>query len=123
MEIWSMETRLGRFGEWMMQHWPTVGAALCAVAVVWEMVRHARLRAANQRRDHRVRVELEAYGRLDARLPEDGDLKALGKRVCRVVAEVSAFRKVAMLVKDAEGRLPVVGSAGMDDLTVEALNG
>ena len=44
-------------------------------------------------------------------------------RVCRAVAEKSAFRKVAMLVRDAEGKLYVAASAGMDDLTVAALGG
>jgi signal transduction histidine kinase len=50
----------------------------------------------------------------------------LAGRVSRLVAEKSAFSRAAMLVRnvegDAEGRLSVAGSAGMDDLTVQLMN-
>ena len=55
-------------------------------------------------------------------LPADGDGLELAKQVSRLVAEKSAFRRVAMLIRDAEGRLVVAASAGMDDMTVQSLN-
>jgi signal transduction histidine kinase len=118
-----MEASFSRLGHRLAVDWPLVGALLCALAVAWGLVRRARLHASEQVRDRRVLREMEAYARLDARVPEGGDVRGLGIRVCRVVAEVSAFRRVAMLARDGEGRLFVAGSAGMDDLTVEALNG
>jgi signal transduction histidine kinase len=66
--------------------------------------------------------ELAAYGRLDMGLPARGDVVELARRASRVVAEKSAFRRAAMLVRDAEGRLLVAASAGMDDSTVQSLN-
>ena len=60
--------------------------------------------------------------RLDARLPLDGDAVALARRVSRSMAENSAFRRAAMLVRDADGRFSVAAHAGMDDATVESLN-
>jgi signal transduction histidine kinase len=75
-----------------------------------------------RRRERRIREELEAYARLDARLPPDGDVRELGQRVCRVVAAKSVFYRVAMLARDAEGRLYVAGSTGMEGLTVQAIS-
>jgi signal transduction histidine kinase len=66
--------------------------------------------------------ELGAYARLDLRLPADGDGPELASRVSRLVAEKSAFPRAAMLVRDAEGRLVVAASAGMEDSAVQALN-
>jgi signal transduction histidine kinase len=90
-----------------------------------------KLLGAERRRERRLREELEAYARLDvsgsensgSRSGSSGDIRDLGMRVCGTVAEVSAFPRAAMLAKDAEGRLFVAGNAGMDDLTVQALNG
>ena len=90
-----------------------------ALSLLW---RAAGVRAEERERKARAHEELEAYAQLDARLPADGDVRVLGKRVCRVVVEKSAFRKAAMLERDADGRLFVAGSAGVDDVTVEALN-
>ena len=118
-----MEASFSRFGHRLALDWPVAGVAFCALAVVWGLVRRARLHAAERMLDRRVLREMEAYAALDVRVPDGGDLRGVGIRVCRVVAEVSAFRRVAMLVRDGEGRLFVAGSAGMDDLTVEALNG
>ena len=78
--------------------------------------------AGRRRRERRIEEELAAYARLDMRLPADGDGLELARRVSRLVAEKSAFRRVAMLVRDAEGRLVVAASAGMDDATVQSLN-
>jgi len=45
----------------------------------------------------------------------------MAKQVCRLVAEKSAFRSVAVLLQDAEGRIYVAGSVAMDPETVAAL--
>jgi signal transduction histidine kinase len=78
--------------------------------------------AAERRRDRRIREEFEAYARFDARLPPDGDVSALGERVCRIVVERSAFHRVALLARDVEGRLYVAASAGMEEITQKALH-
>ena len=99
-----------------------LAGAFCVVGGVGMLWHQMRLRAEALRRGLRIREEEGAYAQLDARLPEDGDVRVLGKRVCRVVVEKSAFRRAAMLARDADGKLFVVGSAGVDDVTVEALN-
>jgi signal transduction histidine kinase len=118
-----MEASFSRFGHRLAMEWPVGGAVFCVLALAWGLVRRARLHASERMRDRLILKELEAYAQFDARVPADGDVHGLGMRVCRMVAEVSAFRRVAMLARDAEGRLFVAGSAGMDDLIVEALNG
>ena len=95
----------------------------------WLMRRQARLQAAERGRERRMREELEAYARLDASLAQGAlgrvdqvvAAKALALRVCRAVAEKSAFRRVVMLLRNAEGRLRCVGSTGVDDLTLAAI--
>jgi signal transduction histidine kinase len=80
------------------------------------------VRAGQRRREKKREEELEAYARLDVRLSAKGDAVELARQVSRLVAEKSAFCRAAMLVRDAEGRLSVAGSAGMDDLTVQLVN-
>ncbi len=70
----------------------------------------------------RTEEELAVYSRLDVRSPLDGDAVAMARQVSRSMAENSAFRRAAMLVRDADGRFSVAASAGMDDATVESLN-
>jgi signal transduction histidine kinase len=102
-------------------HW------LCLVLVGWlgcvsgALYWRTRALIQERRRERLLREELETYARLDASLPSGGDTRALAKRVCRMVAERSAFRRAALLLRDAEGRLYVAGSAGMDDLAAGAL--
>ena len=105
--------------------WQVLAVVLGGVAgVAMRRLRQERRRHAGERvREQRVRAELETYARLDARLPVDGDVEALGKRVCQAVAETSSFGRVAMLVRDADGRLYVTASSGMDDRMVQALDG
>jgi signal transduction histidine kinase len=117
-----MDFVLGGLGQRISHYWPAFGAVLCMLAVVWALVRRIRQLGEERAQERRLREELEAYARLDAGVPESGDLQELGKRVSRTVAEVSAFRKVALMAKDVEGRLFVAGSVGMDDLTVAGLN-
>ena len=117
-----MEASFSILGHRVTMDWPVAGAVFCVLAVVWGLMRRARLHASERMRDRRILREMEAYAALDVRMP-DSDVRGLGMRVCGVVAEVSAFRKVAMMARDAEGRLVVAGCAGMDDFIVEVLNG
>jgi signal transduction histidine kinase len=66
--------------------------------------------------------ELAAYARLDMQLPAGRDGLELARRVSRLIVEKSAFRRAAMLVRDAEGRLLVAASAAMDESAVQSLN-
>jgi signal transduction histidine kinase len=89
---------------------------------MWLYRLRERVRAEEWMRDRGIRKEIEAYSRLDARLPADGDMNGLSKTVCELVAEKSPFRRAAVMARDAEGRLYVAGSAGMDDATMTALH-
>ena len=117
-------------GVGMTEHGVCLFALLLAGVLVWRMKRQTRLQAGERWRERRVRDELETYARLDpamAAMINSGmdavaAARALAKRVCRTVADRSAFSRVAMLLRDAEGRLYCAGSVGVDDLTVKALH-
>jgi signal transduction histidine kinase len=104
------------------EHWGCVPVTLGLGGAVWLQRLRERAQAEERRRDRRIREEIEAYSRLDARLPADGDMSALSRAVCEVVVEKSPFRRAAVLARDAGGQLFVSGSAGMDDVTVAALH-
>ena len=108
------------------QHWVLMGLMVSLVAgfaaLTLELWRQTLVREAALRRTERAREELEAYAELDVRIPADGAMSPLAKRVCRAVVEKSSFHRAAMLVRDGEGRLAVAGHIGMDDQTVEALS-
>ena len=103
--------------------------SLTTTGIAWWMARRARLDRVDRKREQRLREELEAYTQLDAGLPhpprtgveEQSADKAFALRVCRMIAEKSAFKRVLMLLRDSEGRLRCVGSVGIDDLTVAAV--
>ena len=103
------------------QHWAWLGAVVCLAVLAWLMRREARLQEAERRRGLKARDELEAYTQLDTRVPGDGDMRELARQVSWVMAEKSAFRRAAVLVRDPRERLIVAGSRGMDDLTEAAL--
>jgi signal transduction histidine kinase len=88
---------------------------------MWMLWRRLLASGAERDRERRGREEMEAYTRLDARMGRDGDVGLLGRRVCSVVAARSAFGRVAMLARDAEGSLYVAASEGMDAATVAAV--
>jgi signal transduction histidine kinase len=94
-------------------------AGLAIAAVL--MANQQRIHDKERHRDRRIREELEAYARLDARLRGDEDVRELAKRVCRLVAKKSAFQRVAMLARDTEGYLYLAGSIGMEEITIHAL--
>jgi signal transduction histidine kinase len=126
----------------VLMDWMTSGAlgsnglhVACGVVVtaltgtVWRMRRQYRTELTERWRERRMREELEAYARLHPGIaasiaggmtPVDA-MRSLSMRVCRVVADKSAFSKVGMLLRDVEGRLYCAGRVGVDDLTVKAM--
>jgi signal transduction histidine kinase len=117
-----MRIALGEIGGLISLRWhglAEIGGLVVVAALAWCKMQWSEK---NQRQERLIREELEAYAQLDARLPQDGDLWKLSRRVAQIVSERSSFKRVGMLVRDAEGRLYVAGSLGMEDATVEALN-
>jgi signal transduction histidine kinase len=90
--------------------------------VVWLLRIRSRARAAEWRREQRTNEELQAYARLDVRLPAEGKVMDLASRVSLLMAEKSAFRRTAMLSRDGKGGFSVAASAGMEDRTIRSLN-
>lgn len=126
-----MTARMG--GEiWMLAgRYLPCAASLVALAVyAWRARRRVTAHGVELWRERRLREELETYARVDpsltqglgAGLDATEAAKALAKRVCRAIAEKSAFSRVSMLLRDAEGRFAALGSVGVDDLTVAALH-
>ena len=99
--------------------WPGLAAGGGVFGALWLLGFRMNLRARRRRNERKREEELEAYARLEVRLSAEGDATELAGRVCRLIAEKSAFCRTAMLVRDSDGRLSVAGSAGMDDLTVQ----
>ncbi|MBS1801253.1 MAG: HAMP domain-containing histidine kinase [Acidobacteria bacterium] len=94
---------------------------LALLGVIWILFRNlARWRTA-YRRERRGREEMESYTRMDVRLGRDTDLRALAERVCGVVSSRSPFKRVAMLARDADGRLYLSASMGMNAATTAAV--
>jgi len=107
---------------------PGVSAlALAAYGLRWR--RECDRVGADKRRERKMREELEAYAHLDAtvaqgmsvRLDRVAAMRALAMRVCRTIAEKSSFGRVTLMLRNAEGNMRCVGSIGMDDLTVAAM--
>lgn len=110
--------------------WVLAGMISVLGGLAWHMRRQTRLQAAERWRERRIRKELEAYAELDPSIAQGlhsgmdamEAARALAKRVCRTIAEKSSFMRVAMLLRNPEGRFVCVGSVGTDDLTVAALH-
>ena len=108
--------------------WAVVVVTLAALA--WRMRGQAKMQAGERWRERRIREELEAYAGLDPAVTQGVGSgmdvmearRALARRVCRTIAEKSAFTRVIMLLRNPEGRFMCVGSAGADDLTLAALH-
>ena len=75
-----------------------------------------------QRRERRVRLELEAYARqsLTARSLEEFDRES--SQLCQMIVEQSLFSSAAIVVRSATGSYTLVGYAGMDGATAGALD-
>ena len=105
------------------------GIVLClmVMGLVLGMLRALRSERARTAWERRLRSEYAAYAALDVTLPPDARTQAapareLARRTCAAIAEHSLLGSAALLLRDAELRLRVVGSAGFDDLTLLALD-
>ena len=114
-------------GELGAATWEYAGTLALGAAFVW-MWRAARRERMVAARERGLREELEAYAQLDTSLrPQMGGAgqvsgeKALAVRVCRTIAEQSAFQRVTLLLRNAAGTMRCVGSVGVDDLTLAAI--
>jgi signal transduction histidine kinase len=117
--MWAGIREMGRLAG---PRWPVLAVSGGVAGALWLLGFRMRMLAGKRRRERWKEEELEAYARLEVRLPAEGDVVGLARRVSRLMVEKSAFGRAAMLVRDAEGRLSVAASAGMDDLTVQSLN-
>ena len=113
---------IGEIGRLAGPHWRELAVAGGVFGVLCLQGFRVRLRAGRRRNERKRQEELEAYARLEVRLLPDGDAVELARQVSRLVSEKSAFWRAAVLVRDAEGRFSVAGSARMDDLTVQLMN-
>ncbi len=109
--------------------WVGLMVLAALAASVMRMRRQSQMEVAERWRERRMREELEAYARVEPGVAQAGgdgqagaaSAKAMAMRVCRMVADKSAFAKVGMMLRDVEGRLYCAGSVGVDDLTVKAM--
>ena len=103
-----------------------LAAGLLLMSLFVGMAHAMRVERALRRQEHGLREEYEAYAQLNATL--DGrcgglePARDLARAVCLCVAQHSAFAQAALLLRDAEQRLQVMGSAGVDDLMLRALD-
>lgn len=101
-------------------HWGCIVGLTSLTAALILVGNQQRIHNRERLRDKRFCEEFEAYARLDARMRNE-DARSWAKRICRLVAKKSVFLRMAMLMQDAEGRLRVASSIGMDDVTIAAL--
>ncbi len=114
----------------LAMHLVWVGTVATLAGLAWHMRRQTQLQAAERWRERRIREELEAYAVLDPSIAQGRHsgmdsiqaARSLAKRVCQTIAEKSSFTRVAMLLRNPEGRFTCVGSVGTDDVTIAALH-
>lgn len=102
-----------------------IGFAITGLALVlfiWWITQSTRREHTWRLAERAVREEFEAYARLDATLAPGEPARDLARRAAAAVAKHSAFGQCALLLRNAEQRLHVVGSAGIDDLLLRALD-
>jgi hypothetical protein len=93
----------------------TLGGALLHVR------RHQLRSAALHRQELALRKEMLAYLLFNGS-HRTLDTADLGRQISRLVSVRSSFGRAALVLRDHAGTLSVAGSAGFDDLSVEALN-
>ena len=77
---------------------------------------------AAQKRDRRVRDEMEQYAKLDIPGVPSRDFGLYYNRICEVITTSSRFAQAAILLRNAEQHFRLVGSAGMDGAVVAGLD-
>lgn len=100
--------------------WPEM--VVCLAGATWLTRRKSRAQETRQKHKAKVYQELEAYTQLDTRVPPDGDLNNLARRISCIMAEKSAFTRTAMLICQPGNRLLVAASKGLDSQASEALD-
>jgi len=75
-----------------------------------------------QKRERRVRLELEAYARQSLTAPSLDEFDRESSQLCEVIVEHSLFSSAAIVVRSAGGAYALVGYAGMDGATAGALD-
>jgi signal transduction histidine kinase len=102
-------------------HWFCVAAP--AAFVLWGVIMWQRsiVHRIERSRQRRLREEMEAYAYLDTRPGTADGLPTLGRRVCQVIAEKSHFRRVALILRNPEGRLYIAASINIEQPIEAAL--
>ncbi len=75
-----------------------------------------------QRRERRVRSEMEQYAKLDVSASPTRDFGLNYDRVCETIATASRFGQAAILLRNAEQQFRMVGHAGMEGALAGALD-
>ena len=75
-----------------------------------------------QKRDRRVRNEMEEYAQLDVSAVPHRNSGFRYDRICEAIARVSRFSQAAILLRTAEQNYRVVGCAGMEGALAGALD-
>jgi signal transduction histidine kinase len=113
---------MGEVSRLATQRLPGILGGVGILLLVWLLGFRMQLRAEQRRYKRRIEEELSAYARLEILPLEGDDVINLAIRVSQLIAEKSAFRRVAMLAKASDGRLVVCGSAGMDRSMVRSMS-
>ena len=106
----------------LSSHFVTTAGIVALGAAALLQIRRNQLRSAAQhRRELALRKELLAYLLFNGS-PRSMAAADLGRQVSRLIAVRSSFGRAALILRDEAGVLSVAGSAGFDDLSVQALN-
>ncbi len=100
-------------------------ATIAAVTIAGLLLRSVTTHRRWERWERDRRRELEAYCLLEMTLPAQGDPRKRterAKRVARLIADRSIFARSAVFLAEETGQLICVGSCGMNDLSLAALD-
>ena len=106
----------------LSSHFVTTAGIVALGAAALLQIRRNQLRSATRHRQElALRKELLAYLLFNGS-PRSMAAADLGRQVSRLIAVRSSFGRAALVLRDEAGMLSVAGSAGFDDLSVQALN-
>lgn len=117
--LWRLAAGLtAGYGGWVL---PALLGQLLSVLGVTLLILRGHLKAERRslQRERRCRKELESYLRLDCRVGRGSSESALAQRVCSTVSANSPFRRVAVLLRDADTRLYLAASVAMEPQVLE----